>query len=88
MIVDEVVVMSIMDKGYSPHSIFYYWKSLILCGMIKALQLYFWVHELSTGGPVLSILFEQSPRLLFVVVGLLFNKYPGNGIFAIEIVMK
>lgn len=71
--------MSTLNKGYSPHSVFYYWKTILICGLVKAVQLYLWVYELSEGGPVLSILFEQSPRLLFVTFGLLFHKYPGNG---------
>lgn len=80
VIVYSFVVMSFMDRRYSPHSVFYYWKTLIICGVIKAVQLCLWVYELAIGGPVLCILFEQSPRLLFVLFGLLFGKYPGNGI--------
>lgn len=77
--------MSSLNKGYSPHSVFYYWKTLLICGAIKAVQLFCWVYELPVGGPVTSILFEQSPRLIFVIFGLFLGKYPGNGIFVVYV---
>lgn len=80
--------MSSLNKGYSPHSVFYYWKTLLLCGAIKAVQLFCWVYELPVGGPVTSILFEQSPRLIFVIFGLFLGKYPGNGIVVIYIFIR
>lgn len=84
----SIVVMSILNRKYSPHSVFYYWKTLIICGVVKAIQLCLWVYELAIGGPVLCILFEQSPRLLFVLFGLLFGKYPGNGNFLHQFIWK
>lgn len=80
--------MSSLNKGYSPHSVFYYWKTLLLCGAIKAVQLFCWVYELPVGGPVTSILFEQSPRLIFVIFGLFLGKYPGNCIVVIYIFIR
>lgn len=77
--------MSSLNKGYSPHSVFYYWKTLLICGAIKAVQLFCWVYELPVGGPVTSILFEQSPRLIFVIFGLFLGKYPGNGITVVYV---
>ena len=72
------VVMSFFDKKYSPHSLFYYWKSLLLCGVIKGLQLYLWIAALSSCGPVITVLFEQSPKVLFVIVGLFAHSYSSD----------
>lgn len=71
-------MLSLTDKRYSVHSSLYYWKSILLCGAIKGVQLYLWITALSSCGPILCVLFEQSPKLLFVVVGLLANSYPSN----------
>ena len=51
-----------------------------MCGAIKGVQLYLWIMALSSCGPILCVLFEQSPKLLFVVVGLIANSYPSNRI--------
>ena len=72
------LVLSFFDNKYAEHSVFYYWKSILLCGSIKAVQLYLWIAALSSCGPFICVLFEQSPKILFVAVGLIANTYSSN----------
>ena len=72
------LVLSFTDNRYSEHSVFYYWKSILLCGTIKAVQVYLWISALSSCGPFIYVLFEQSPKLIFVIFGLLSNSYSSN----------
>ena len=72
------LVLSFTDRKYSLHSVFFYWKSVLVCGVIKAAQLYLWITALASCGPVICVLFEQSPKVLFVLVGLVANTYANN----------
>ena len=78
LLVEPYLVLSFTDNRYSEHSVFYYWKSILLCGAIKAVQVYLWISALSSCGPFIYVLFEQSPKLIFVIFGLLSNSYSSN----------
>ena len=71
---------SLSSKQYAIRSFFSYWKALLVCGALKALQLYLWVSALSSCGPVITVFFEQSPKVAFVIIGLIAHSFTSNRI--------
>ena len=76
----SLVGWSLSSKQYAIRSFFSYWKALLVCGALKALQLYLWVSALSSCGPVITVFFEQSPKVAFVIIGLIAHSFTSNRI--------
>ena len=75
-----IIGWSLFSKQYAISSLFTYWKIIIVCAALKSLQMYLWVGALSSCGPVISVFFEQSPKVAFVIVGLIAHSYSSNRI--------